>query len=258
MNNAALITGASSGIGRDFARIHASRGGDLVIVARSEGALDELSAELEEMHGVQVLCIAADLTDDGAPRRIFEEVQGQNIEIDILINNAGFGGHGKFHERRWEDDRAMIELNVRALCEMTHRFGQPMVPRRRGRILNVASMAAFVPGPLQAVYYATKAFVVSFSQAIAEELAESNVTVTALCPGAVETNFAKRANLEDLPVFQTAAPSMKVAKAGYEGMLSGKLVVTNDWKLTLVKDWVLPFVPQRMLLRISRRSMEKD
>ena len=257
MKNVALITGASGGIGRDLARIHAAQGGDLVIVARRREALEEVKQELESKHGVSVMCIAADLTEQHAPQQVFDEVQSAGVEIEMLINNAGFGGHGKFHERPWEQDEAMIQLNVTALCELTRLVLPGMVERNRGKILNVASMAAFLPGPLQAVYYATKAFVVSFSQAIAEELSDTNITVTALCPGAVDTGFASTANVEEAQGFQKMASSTDVAQVGYNGMLRGKLVVTNDWKLRLVKNWVIPFLPAWTLLKISRRTMEK-
>ncbi len=257
MPETALITGASGGIGRDFARLHAARGGDLVIVARREDALNALKAELEEKHSIQVTCIALDLTEPDAPQRVTERVREDGIDVDILINNAGFGGHGKFHERSWDQDQAMIRLNVMALCDLTHRILQDMVARNRGRILNVASMAAFLPGPLQAVYYATKAFVVSFSQAIAEELSDRNITITALCPGPVETDFARRGNLTDVSGFRNAAASMDVARIGYDAMLQGKLIVTNDWKLSFLKKCVIPIVPSRTLLKISRRTMEK-
>ena len=257
MNNFALITGASGGIGRDFARIHAAEGGDLVIVARREESLQNLKQELESKHDVSVLCISVDLTEADAPRRVFDQLKSEDIEIDVLINNAGFGGHGKFHEREWEKDEAMIQLNITALCHLTRLFLPGMVQRNRGKILHVASMAAFLPGPLQAVYYATKAFVVSFSQALAEELSDTKVTSTALCPGAVDTGFASTANVEDVEGFKNMATSMDVAKVGYDAMLAGKLVVTNDWKYTFLKNWMMPFLPARTLLRISRHSMEK-
>lgn len=258
MKNVALITGASGGIGREFARLHAERGGDLVIIARREEALQELKQELESKHGVEVLCIAADLTEQDAPQRLFDQVQSAGIEIDVLINNAGFGGHGKFHERAWEQDQAMIQLNVTTLCHLTRLILPGMVERNRGKILHVASIAAFLPGPLQAVYYATKAFVVSFSQAIAEELSDTQVTSTALCPGAIETEFARTANVEDVEAFENAASPRDVAQVGYDAMVAGKLVVTNDWKLSFLKNWFIPFLPARMLLKMSRRTMEKN
>lgn len=257
MSNTALITGASGGIGRDLARIHAARGGDLVIVARREEALNELKSELENTHGVHVVCITADMTEPRAIQQIHDQVSRQDIEVDVLINNAGFGGHGRFHERPWAEDEAMIQLNVTALCDMTHRFVPEMVARRGGKILNVASTAGFIPGPLQAVYYATKAFVVSFSQAIAEELSDSGITVTALCPGAVDTGFSDRAGLEDVPAFRNTASSMSVARVGYDAMLQGKLIAINDWKLSVLFNWIVPFLPRRTVLRMSRKTMEK-
>ena len=181
-----------------------------------------------------------------------------NIQIEALINNAGFGGHGKFHERQWARDEAMIQLNIKALSELTHLFLQGMVARKRGRILNVASTAAFLPGPLQAVYYATKAFVLSFSQAIAEELRDENITVTALCPGPVATEFTTVGDLEGVDTFKNAASPTSVAKVGYDAMIKGKLVVINDWKLSLMLNWIVPFVPRGTLLKMSRRAMEKS
>lgn len=257
MKNTALITGASSGIGRDLARIHAQQGGDLVIVARRGDALNELKLELEDKHGVSVVCIAADITESGAITRIYDQLSEQQIELDVLINNAGCGGHGLFHERPWQQDEKMIELNVTALCEMTHTFVPGMVARKKGRILNVASTAGMLPGPLQAVYYATKAFVLSFSQAIAEELRESNVTATALCPGPVATEFVERADLDGVDTFKNAVPSMKVARLGYKAMMNGRLVVIDDRKLSLMLNWIIPLLPRWTVLRASRKTMEK-
>jgi len=258
MSNTALITGASGGIGRDLARVHAQHGGDLVIVARRKEALETLKAELEQKHGVKVLCLAVDLSEPGAVGRIYDAVKAQGLEIDVLINNAGFGGHGKFHERPWQQDAAMIQLNVTALCEMTHVFVQDMVARQRGKILNVASTAGFLPGPLQAVYYATKAFVLSFSQAIAQELEEENITVTALCPGAVATGFSGRAGLDDVAAFRNAATSESVARVAYDAMQKGKLVAINERTLSFLLNWVVPLLPRRTVLRMSRQTMEKS
>lgn len=257
MKNTALITGASSGIGKELARLHASAGGDLIVVARRLNVLEELKSELESKHQVKVLCIAADLTHSNAPREIYDQVKSDELEVEVLINNAGFGGHGKFHEREWGRESAMIGLNVTALTEMTHLFVKDMVTRNRGKILNVASTAGFLPGPLQAVYYATKAYVLSFSQAIAEELREENITVTALCPGPVATEFTTAGDLEGVAAFKNAAAPASVAKVGYEAMKRGKLVVINDCKLSLLLNWIVPFLPRRTLLKMSRRSMEK-
>lgn len=260
MKQTALITGASSGIGKELARIHAAETGDLVIVARREKALQELKSELESKHDVTVKCIAMDLTDPDAPQQLFDQLKAEDIQIDYLMNNAGFGGHGNFHEREWNADKSMIQLNVMTLTELTRRFLPEMVARKTGKILNTASTAAFLPGPLQAVYYATKAYVLSFSQAIAEELRneKANVTVTALCPGPVATEFAETGDLEDVEAFKNAASPAGVARLGYDAMMKGRLVVINDWKLSLLLNWVVPFLPRRTVLKISRRTMEKS
>ena len=258
MKNLALVTGASGGIGLELARIHAKSGGDLLIVSRNRESLESVKTELENDHGVTVTVYAADLTSDDAPQEIYDFVKGQGIEVDVLINNAGFGGYGKFHERSWSKEQSMINLNVTALCELTHLFVQDMVERKRGKILNVASTAGFLPGPLMAVYYATKAFVVSFSQAIAEELKSDGITVTALCPGPVETGFADVADLNGADAFKNAASAQYVARVGYKAMTKGKLIAIDDWKLSLMINWLLPFVPRWTVLRMSRKTMFKN
>lgn len=259
MNNTALITGASSGIGMELARLHASSGGDLVIVARREDALNELRRELESNHGSTVKCVAMDLGGQGAAQGLFDRITGDGIEIEYLMNNAGFGGHGYFHERDWSKDESMIQLNVTALTELTRLFLPGMVERKRGRILNVASTAAFLPGPLQAVYYATKAYVLSFSQAIDEEMRSlgTNVTVTALCPGAVATGFVAAGELEGSDLWKNAKTPESVAKVGYTAMKKGKLVAINELSLSFMLNWIMPFLPRRTVLRMSRKTMEK-
>ena len=260
MKNVALITGASSGIGKELARLHASQGGDLVIVARREQALSELRSELESRQQVQVKSIAADLSDSNSPRKIYQQCKADGIEVEYLINNAGFGGHGRFFEREWEKDESMIQVNVTSLVHLTRLFLPEMVAKKRGRILNTASTAAFLPGPLQAVYYATKAFVVSFSQAIDEELrsADAKVTVTALCPGAVATEFVSAGDLEGVEVFKNAKSPASVAAVGYNAMLQGKLIAINQFSLKFMLYWIVPFLPRRTLLKMSRRTMEKS
>ncbi len=260
MSKVALITGASSGIGKELARYHAAQGGDLVIVARRQQALDELKSELESKFSVSVTCIALDLVADDAAAALHSQVKTAGIEIDYLINNAGFGGHGYFHEREWEQDKAMIQLNVTTLTELTRRFLPGMVARKSGRVLNVASTAGFIPGPLQAVYYATKAFVVSLSQAIDEELRHlgTNVTVTALCPGAVATEFATSADLTGVNAFKNAKTPASVAKIGYDAMMKGKLIAINEFSLKFLLGWVIPWLPRRTVLRMSRQTMEKS
>ena len=260
MQKVALITGASSGIGKELARLHAARGGDLVVVARRLEALQDLKRELESKHNVKVKCIAMDLTNPGAPQQIYDHVEADSIQVDYLMNNAGFGGHGYFHKRDWSKDKAMIQLNVMALVELTRLILPDMVVRKSGKILNTASTAGFMPGPLQAVYYATKAFVVSFSQAIDEECrsVSANVTVTALCPGAVATEFVAAGDLAGVDVWKNAKSPESVACVGYNAMLKGKLIAINEWKLKALIYWILPFLPRRMMLKTSRQSMEKS
>ena len=258
MGNTALITGASSGIGKELARYHGARGGDLVLVARSEDKLGLLKTELEHSYGVGVMVIGADLALPESANQIFAATEEAGLQIDILINNAGFGGHGKFHERELSVDQAMMQVNMASLVALTHLYLQGMVQRNSGKILHVASTAAFLPGPLQAVYYATKSFVVSFSQAIAQELEGTGVTSTALCPGAVATGFAAAGDLDGVKVFDKAASPESVAECGYEAMLRGDLVKINEKGLHFMLNWVVPFLPRKMVLKLSRQAMEKS
>lgn len=257
MSNTALITGASNGIGLELARLHAQKGGDLVLVARSENKLNLLKDELEQNYNVKAHVLALDLTEDNAAQQVFEQTEQAGLTIDILINNAGFGGHGKFHQRQFEQDHAMMQLNMVALTQLTHLYMQDMVKRNKGQILNVSSTASFMPGPLQAVYYATKAFVTSFSQAIAEELSDTNVTVTALCPGAVATGFVKAGDLEGLDAWDKAATAESVAKVGYKAMEKGQLVAINEKALQFLINWIIPLLPRKTVLKLSRQFMEK-
>lgn len=257
MANTALITGASSGIGMEFARIHAQAGGDMVLVARSADKLNALKQELESTFKVSVMVISADLSVAGSAAEVFAQTEAAGLRIDVLINNAGFGGHGKFHERELAEEEAMMQLNMATLTSLTHLYLKGMVTRGQGKVLNVASTAAFLPGPLQAVYYATKAYVLSFSQAIAEELSGTGVTVTALCPGAVKTGFVERGNLQGVEVFDKAASARSVAECGYQAMLQERLVVINERSLSFLLNWVTPFLPRWAVLKASRKAMEK-
>ena len=257
MKNVALITGASSGIGKEFAEIHAERGGDLVIVARSEDKLKQLKSDLESRHKIEVRVLVKDLSEPQAPQEVFDIVENEGIELDILINNAGFGGHGKFHEREWADDLAMIHLNVIALAALTRLFLPGMVARGRGRVLNVSSTASLMAGPLQAVYFASKAFVTSFSNAIAEELRGTGVTSTALLPGATETKFAKVSGMDKTPLFKSAFPARGVAQDGYDGMMSGSLDVISGVSLfSRIQLAFVPLTPKSLVLRMTRKLQE--
>lgn len=257
MNNTALITGASGGIGLELARIHAEKKGDLVLVARSQDKLEALASELREQYGVSVTVIAADLSDPASSQRIFDETERLGLQIDTLINNAGFGGHGKFYERSLTDEQNMMQVNMVTLTSLTHLYVKGMVARNSGQVLNVSSTASFMPGPLQAVYYATKAYVTSFSQALAEELAGTNVSVTALCPGAVDTGFVAAGNLEGVDIFKGAKSPRSVAECGYNAMESGELVAFNEGRLKFMLTWIVPLLPRKMVLKLSRQAMEK-
>jgi short-subunit dehydrogenase len=222
----ALITGASSGIGEALAHVHASRGGDLVVVARREAKLLSMKEEFREKYGVHVEVVAKDLSKRASPREIYAEVREKEITVDYLINNAGFSKQGHFREHDLEHSEAVIEVNVTALVALTRLLVADMVQRNSGRILNLSSMAAYAPGgPLQIRYYTTKAFILSFSQGLAIELEDTNVTVTALCPGAIDTEFEKAAGMEKTKLFAVGTyPPEQVATEGYEAMLRGDLV----------------------------------
>jgi hypothetical protein len=222
----ALVTGASSGIGLELARLLAGRKRNLYLVARSADRLNEAADELKGTFGVDVRQVAVDLTLPDAIDRIADAVAADDAVIDFLVNNAGVGLLGRFHETRVDEQRDLIRLNVETLVGLTHRFIPQMIKRRTGAVLNVASMAAFTPGPLMASYYASKAFVLSFSESLAAELREYGITVTALCPGPVPTGFQSRAGFPQAG--KTSLPSIsaqKVARIGLKGVESGKRVV---------------------------------
>ena len=257
MPNTALITGASAGIGTEFARYHAQRGGDLIIVARRREALEALKAEFEKEHEVSVHVIAADLGSQAGAEQLIADVDALGVDVEILINNAGYGGHGTILDREASDDRAMIELNVQTLVALTHHFGAKMAERGKGKILQVGSTAGFMPGPGQATYFATKAFVNSFSQAVDHELRPKGVTCTVLAPGYVETEFAKVANLEGTNLVKNGATPRSVAKIGYDAMRRGELVIINEKMLSFLMNWVVPFMPRRSTLKMVDRMQAK-
>ncbi len=258
MSNTALVTGASAGIGTAFARYHATKGGDLVIVARRQAPLEALKQELESAHGVKVTVIAQDLGSADNARVLYQTIKDQGIEIDLLINNAGFGGHGMFLDRDLATEQAMIDLNVSALVTLSHLFGNDMKKRGGGKMLQVSSTASMLPGPQQAVYFATKAFVTSFSQAIDHEMRPHGITSTALCPGLVHTDFVASAGLEGTGLAkQKGATAESVAKFGYDAMIRGKLVVINEGRLRFLLKWVTPLLPRRLVLKMVADMQEK-
>jgi short-subunit dehydrogenase len=254
MKETALITGASSGIGLDLARLFAKDGHDVVLVARSEGRLREIAAELERDGGVKAHVVAIDLAQADAPRKLVDALP---CAIDVLVNNAGFGITGPFVTTDLAKELEMIQVNVVALTALTKLLLPPMVARRRGRVLNVASTAAFQPGPLMAVYYATKAYVLSFSEAIADELRDSGVTVTALCPGPTSTGFADAAGMSKTRLFNLAKPmdSAAVAREGYKAMQRGRRVVVTGMKNKLLTQSIR-VSPRRMVTAIVRKLQE--
>lgn len=253
----ALITGASGGFGADFAQLFAQDGHDLVLTARSEGKLKQLAQELESQYGIRALVIAQDLTDAAAPQHIFEQLQTAGVQVDVLVNNAGFASYGLFHELDMNREMELVQLNVKTLVHLTRLFLPGMVQRGRGRVLNVASTAAFQPGPLMANYYASKAYVLSFSEALANELEGTGVTVTCLCPGPTRTGFQDRAAMQESKLVQGGLmDSMTVAKQGYAGLMAGKTIVVpgfQNWIGTLLPR----FVPRQIATRLVRSLQER-
>jgi uncharacterized protein len=254
----ALITGASSGIGLEMARICAAERRDVVLVARSARNLAELAAALEREHDVRAYVIAADLASSEGIERIVSRVAELRLTLEVLVNNAGFGVYGPFVQTSLEAELQMIHVNIIALTHLTKRLLPPMLARRSGRILNVASTASFLPGPLMAVYYATKAYVLSFSEALANEVTGSGVTVSALCPGPTTSNFQQAAGLGDSKlVFGKKLPSAReVAKAGYDGMMAGKTVIIPGLSNKFIAN-VPRFFPRATVAKVVRGAQER-
>ena len=250
----ALITGASSGIGYELAKIHAAKGGDLVLVARNKAKLDELKVELEKQFNVSVYTIGKDLSIVDAALEVYKETSEKGIQIDYLINNAGFGDFGMFSETEWEKEYQMINLNITALTYFTKLYLKDMLKCKSGKIMNVASTAAFVPGPTMAVYCATKPYVLSFSEAVDNEVREFGVTVTALCPGATESGFMTAASAENSSLFKgKKLPSSKeVAEYGYDAMLKGKPVAIHGF-VNQALAFFVRLMPRKLVVAVSRK-----
>lgn len=252
----ALITGASTGIGLDFARLMAPEF-DLIITARNKARLGEIAQELQAKHGNRVHVIPADLVNPAAPQTLFDEAARRGLRVDALINNAGFGAYGEFKDIPWQIEAEMIQVNITALTQLTRLFLPGMIERKHGRVMNVASTAGFQPGPLMAVYYATKAYVISFSEAIANELKGTGVTVTCLAPGATATEFAARADMEKSRLFKMGRmKSIDVARTGYRAMMSGKTLAIPGVK-NLVMAESVRFAPRKLVTAIARSVQER-
>ena len=254
----ALITGASSGIGYELAQLFVRDGYDLVLVARGQQKLDQIASEFQGKFNVSVKVISKDLSLPASPEEIFTLLQRESIQVDVLVNNAGFANYGLFSETDLAVELNMMQLNMMSLTHLTKLFLNEMLKSGGGKILNIASTAAFQPGPLMAVYYATKAYVLSFSEAIANELRGSSVTVTALCPGPTETGFQKRAAIEDSKLVsgKKIMDAATVAKIGYRGLMKGKTVVIPGVKNKILA-WSIRFTPRNMVTQIVRGMQEK-
>jgi short-subunit dehydrogenase len=248
----ALITGASSGIGLELAREFAAHGHDLVLVARSASRLEDIAAELKRAHAVDARVLVKDLSLPTAAEDVHREVTGAGLVVEVLVNNAGFGVYGRFVETEWERELEMLRLNVVALTDLTKRFARDMIARRRGRVLNVASTAAFQPGPHMAVYYASKAYVLSFSEALADELRGTGVTVTTLCPGPTRSGFQAVASMHRARMLRLSMmDAASVARIGYRAVMAGRPTVIAGWLNRLVA-FSVRLAPRQLVTRISR------
>ncbi len=255
MEQTALITGASSGIGLELARLFAKDRHNLILVARESDRLRRAATELQQLSGKPPRVIARDLADPQSPVAIFAELAG--TPVDYLVNNAGFGLRGPFSETDRKSELEMIQVNVASLVDLTKLFLPGMLARKSGRILNVASTAAFQPGPLMTIYFASKSFVLAFSEGIAEELVGSGVTVTALCPGPTATDFFRRADIEDGKLAKAGRmmTSAEVARIGYRGMMDGKvIVIPGFWNKVGVQS--LRLGPRAIIRKAAKKLQE--
>ena len=258
MKKTALITGASMGIGLEFAHVFAKNGYDLYLVARSEDKLLALARELESGHKVKVDIQALDLSKTDSALEVFQETKRRKIDIEILVNNAGFGDFGMFSEAEWSKEKQMIDLNITALTHFTKLFLAEMLQRKSGKILNVASIAAFLPGPIMAVYFATKAYVLSFSEAISNELEGTGVAVTCLCPGPTESNFQSAANMHESKAVkgQKLSTAKEVAEYGFDSLMENK-VVAIPGILNYIMANSVRFTPRFLVRKIIRFAQDK-
>ncbi|MGV8087277.1 MAG: SDR family NAD(P)-dependent oxidoreductase [Candidatus Woesearchaeota archaeon] len=259
VKNFALITGASSGIGLEFAKVFAREGHNLILVARSKNTLETLREELIKKYDVEIKIIVKDLTYYSSPTEIYDEVKSDNINVNILINNAGFGMYGEFSKTDLDIELQMIQVNITALTHLTKLFLKDMIENNSGRILNVASVAAFVPGPLMSVYYATKAYVISFSEALAEELKDTKIKVTTLCPGPIKTNFQKTANINGYSkhIKKENIPTGKeVAEYGYKALYNNKRIAIYQLKYKALVQ-LTKFLPRTLVTKLLKKIQEK-
>ncbi|MDD5216672.1 MAG: SDR family oxidoreductase [Candidatus Omnitrophica bacterium] len=250
-----LITGASTGIGLELAKLFAQDHCRLILVARNKPKLTQLADELIRRHGISVKVIEKDLARSSAPMEIYEELQRASLPIDMLVNNAGTGIYGPFAESNLKEQLDALQLNILSLTGLTH-LVLPMIKSRKGKILNVASVAAFQPGPLMACYFASKAYVLHFSEALANELKDTGVTVTALCPGPTRTDFQTRTDTQNIREEFIMMGALSVAKAGYQGFLKGKTVVVPGL-INKILVFLVRFFPGDLVTRVARLFEER-
>ncbi|MEE8043889.1 MAG: SDR family oxidoreductase [Thermodesulfobacteriota bacterium] len=248
-----LITGASSGIGMGLAKLFAADGSDLVLVARREDRLNELAEELKSEHGIEVHVLPKDLSKKTSPKEIFNHLKKEKIEIHVLVNNAGFGSRGTVSELDTDLQVDMVQVNAAALTHLTSLFLPGIIERGQGGILNVGSLAGFQPGPNLAVYFATKAYVLSFTEALAEEISNPNIKVSCFAPGPVKTEFGEKSDLEDSLLFKMSLMDLEPAvKAGYEGFRKGKTIVIPGLKQQIV-PFLNRFTPRLIVRKIAKK-----
>lgn len=256
-NQVALITGPTAGIGYELAKIFAANGYDLVLVSRNKEKLHNIATDLKQRYGTHSFVFDQDLSNPHAPWELFREISGREIEIDVLVNNAGFGMYGKFADLALDRMIEMIQLNILSLTQLTKLILPGMLKRGRGKILNVSSTAAFQPGPLMAVYYATKSYVLSFSEAIANELSGTGVQVSVLCPGPTRTEFQKTSGMERIFLFELTMMSAEdVAKIAYRGLHAGKTLIIPgfvNWFFAMSAGWA----PRKLVTAVVRFLQEK-
>jgi len=257
-----LITGASFGIGLEMARLFARDQYRLILVARTADRLAQAAEELKGLGASSALALVQDLSRTGAAEAIFQSLADQNLHLDVLVNNAGFGDYGPYAEAHWPAVESMVQVNITSLLHLTRLFLPGMIARKQGRIVNLASTAAFQPGPFMAVYYASKAFVLSFSEALSEECKGTGVTVTAVCPGPTATEFQARANVLNTGIARHQKSFLKmmdaatVAEIGYRGMLKGKSVVVTG-VVNRVGAWSGRHLPRAGVMKAIKWAHKK-
>jgi len=258
MNDAyTLLTGASSGIGFELAKIFAAKNHNLILAARSKETLEKLAEDLRKAHKVKVEVIAMDLSQESAPSTLFQTCQDRSLRVNILVNNAGFGDNAAFLKSDWKRQENMMDLNMKSLTHLCYLFLPAMVAARQGAILNVASTAAFQPGPFMSVYYATKAYVLSFSEALNEELRGTGVYVSTLCPGPTMSGFQQAAGMDTALLFKLGVPgSQAVAEYAYNALIARKSVAVHGF-MNKISVFAVRFLPRGLVVRIVRMLQEK-